>query len=113
MAPTVGQHTESVLRDVLGWDDDRLAAARREGRAAPHLKEALRALARDIQSRDIGRARRLATDPEAAQRRAAVLRVPMQATGLGPALAAAAASSASASPAIRCSCAATSRRTSR
>jgi DNA polymerase III subunit delta' len=39
----------------------------------------------------IGRARRLATDPEAAQRRAAVLRVPMQATGLGPALAAAAA----------------------
>ena len=39
----------------------------------------------------IGRARRLATDPEAAQRRAAVLRIPMQATGLGPALAAAAA----------------------
>jgi DNA polymerase-3 subunit delta' len=38
----------------------------------------------------IGRARRLATDPEAALRRAAVLRVPMQATGLGPALAAAA-----------------------
>jgi DNA polymerase III subunit delta' len=38
----------------------------------------------------IGRARRLATDPEAAQRRAAVLRVPMQATALGPALAAAA-----------------------
>ena len=38
----------------------------------------------------IGRARRLATDPEAAQRRGAVLRVPMQATGLGPALAAAA-----------------------
>ena len=39
----------------------------------------------------IGRARRLATDPEAAQRRAAVLRVPMHATALGPALAAAAA----------------------
>jgi len=38
----------------------------------------------------IGRARRLATDPEAAQRRAAVLRVPMLATALGPALAAAA-----------------------
>lgn len=38
----------------------------------------------------IGRARRLATDPEAAQRRAAVLRIPMQATGLGPALAVAA-----------------------
>jgi DNA polymerase-3 subunit delta' len=39
----------------------------------------------------IGRARRLATDPEAAQRRAAVLRVPAQATALGPALATAAA----------------------
>ena len=38
----------------------------------------------------IGRARRLATDPEAARRRAAVLRVPAQAAGLGPALAAAA-----------------------
>jgi len=39
----------------------------------------------------IGRARRLATDPEAARRRAAVLRVPAQAAGLGSALAAAAA----------------------
>jgi DNA polymerase III subunit delta' len=39
----------------------------------------------------IGRARLLATDPEAAKRRAAVLRVPTQATSLGPALAAAAA----------------------
>jgi DNA polymerase III subunit delta' len=39
----------------------------------------------------IGRARRLATDPDAAARRAAVLRVPVQATSLGPALAAAAA----------------------
>jgi DNA polymerase-3 subunit delta' len=39
----------------------------------------------------IGRARRLATDPSAAARRAAVLRVPVQATALGPALAAAAA----------------------
>ncbi len=39
----------------------------------------------------IGRARLLATDPEAAKRRAAVLRVPMMATSLGPALAAAAA----------------------
>jgi len=38
----------------------------------------------------IGRARRLATDAEAAKRRAAVLRVPVQATSLGPALAAAA-----------------------
>jgi crotonobetainyl-CoA:carnitine CoA-transferase CaiB-like acyl-CoA transferase len=28
MAPTVGEHTESVLRDVLGWDDARIAAAR-------------------------------------------------------------------------------------
>ncbi len=39
----------------------------------------------------IGRARRLATDPEAAARRAAVLRVPSQAASLGPAFAAAAA----------------------
>jgi DNA polymerase-3 subunit delta' len=39
----------------------------------------------------IGRARRLATDPAAAERRAAVLRVPIQASSLGPALAAAAA----------------------
>jgi DNA polymerase-3 subunit delta' len=39
----------------------------------------------------IGRARRLATDPDAAARRAAVLKVPVQATSLGPALAAAAA----------------------
>jgi DNA polymerase III subunit delta' len=38
----------------------------------------------------IGRARRLATDAEAAKRRAAVLKVPTQATSLGPALAAAA-----------------------
>ena len=38
----------------------------------------------------IGRARRLATDPSAAARRAAVLRVPVQAVSLGPALAAAA-----------------------
>ncbi|HEY0937474.1 MAG TPA: DNA polymerase III subunit delta' [Trebonia sp.] len=39
----------------------------------------------------IGRARRLATDPAAAARREAVLRVPVQSTSLGPALAAAAA----------------------
>jgi len=39
----------------------------------------------------IGRARRLATDPAAATRRAAVLKVPAQATALGPSLAAAAA----------------------
>src|SRR5216683_2289524 len=39
----------------------------------------------------IGRARRLATDPEAARRRAEVLRVPLRVDGLGPALAAAAA----------------------
>jgi DNA polymerase-3 subunit delta' len=38
----------------------------------------------------IGRARRLATDSDAAARRAAVLKVPVQATSLGPALAAAA-----------------------
>ncbi len=38
----------------------------------------------------VGRARRLATDPAAAARRAAVLKVPVQAVSLGPALAAAA-----------------------
>jgi DNA polymerase III subunit delta' len=38
----------------------------------------------------IGRARRLATDSDAAARRAAVLKLPVQATSLGPALAAAA-----------------------
>jgi DNA polymerase III subunit delta' len=38
----------------------------------------------------VGRARRLATDAEAASRRTAVLRVPVQATSVGPALAAAA-----------------------
>jgi DNA polymerase III subunit delta' len=38
----------------------------------------------------VGRARRLVTDPSAAARRAAVLRVPVQATSLGPALAVAA-----------------------
>jgi DNA polymerase III subunit delta' len=53
-------------------------------------KEQALAAARAAQGH-IGRARRLATDPEAAARRAAVLRVPMQATALGPALAAAAA----------------------
>jgi crotonobetainyl-CoA:carnitine CoA-transferase CaiB-like acyl-CoA transferase len=30
-APTVGQHTEDILRSVLGWDDTRIAAARAEG----------------------------------------------------------------------------------
>jgi DNA polymerase-3 subunit delta' len=39
----------------------------------------------------VGRARRLALDPSAAGRRADVLRVPLQATSLGPALSAAAA----------------------
>ena len=38
----------------------------------------------------VGRARRLTTDPSAAARRAAVLRVPVSATSVGPALAAAA-----------------------
>jgi crotonobetainyl-CoA:carnitine CoA-transferase CaiB-like acyl-CoA transferase len=31
MAPTVGEHTEQVLREVLGWDDARIAAARDAG----------------------------------------------------------------------------------
>jgi crotonobetainyl-CoA:carnitine CoA-transferase CaiB-like acyl-CoA transferase len=30
-APTVGEHTEEVLRDVLGWDGARVAAARAAG----------------------------------------------------------------------------------
>jgi crotonobetainyl-CoA:carnitine CoA-transferase CaiB-like acyl-CoA transferase len=30
-APTVGQHTEDVLRSVLGYDDNRIAAARNGG----------------------------------------------------------------------------------
>ena len=30
-APTVGQHTEEVLRDVLGWDDARIAESRQRG----------------------------------------------------------------------------------
>jgi crotonobetainyl-CoA:carnitine CoA-transferase CaiB-like acyl-CoA transferase len=30
-APTVGQHTDDVLRDVLGWDDTRIAESRRKG----------------------------------------------------------------------------------
>ena len=30
-APTVGQHSESVLRDVLGYDEERIAAVRRAG----------------------------------------------------------------------------------
>jgi crotonobetainyl-CoA:carnitine CoA-transferase CaiB-like acyl-CoA transferase len=30
-APIVGQHTEAVLRDVLGWDDARIGAARAGG----------------------------------------------------------------------------------
>jgi crotonobetainyl-CoA:carnitine CoA-transferase CaiB-like acyl-CoA transferase len=30
-APTVGQHTNEVLRDVLGYDDDKISAARAVG----------------------------------------------------------------------------------
>jgi crotonobetainyl-CoA:carnitine CoA-transferase CaiB-like acyl-CoA transferase len=30
-APTVGQHTEQVLRDALGWTDEQIAAARAAG----------------------------------------------------------------------------------
>jgi crotonobetainyl-CoA:carnitine CoA-transferase CaiB-like acyl-CoA transferase len=30
-APTVGQHTDDVLRDVLGWDDTRIAESRSNG----------------------------------------------------------------------------------
>jgi DNA polymerase III subunit delta' len=66
----------AAVADVLvgeGVDPDRALAAARAAQG------------------HIGRARRLATDPEAARRRAAVLRVPTQVGGLGPALAAAAA----------------------
>ena len=52
--------------------------------------EAALAAARAAQGH-VGRARRLVNDPTAAARRAAVLTVPVQATSLGPALAAAAA----------------------
>jgi hypothetical protein len=31
MAPTVGEHTEQVLRETLGWDEAKLAAARAAG----------------------------------------------------------------------------------
>jgi len=31
MAPTVGEHTEAVLRGVLGWSDEQIAAARAAG----------------------------------------------------------------------------------
>jgi crotonobetainyl-CoA:carnitine CoA-transferase CaiB-like acyl-CoA transferase len=30
-APTVGEHTDVVLRDLLGWDDDRIAESRARG----------------------------------------------------------------------------------
>jgi crotonobetainyl-CoA:carnitine CoA-transferase CaiB-like acyl-CoA transferase len=30
-APTVGQHTDEVLRDLLGWDDERIAESRSRG----------------------------------------------------------------------------------
>jgi DNA polymerase-3 subunit delta' len=66
----------SAVADVLvgeGVDADRALAAARAAQG------------------HIGRARRLATDADAARRRAAVLRVPSQVGGLGSALAAAAA----------------------
>ena len=62
----------SVLVQRDGIDPDRALAAARAAQG------------------HIGRARRLATDPSAAARRASVLRVPVQAVSLGPALAAAA-----------------------
>jgi len=62
-----------VLAERDGIDHDRALAAARAAQG------------------HVGRARRLVTDPSAAARRAAVLQVPVQATSLGPALAAAAA----------------------
>ena len=35
-APSVGQHTESVLRDVLGYDDRRIASLAKSGAFGPH-----------------------------------------------------------------------------
>jgi DNA polymerase-3 subunit delta' len=61
-----------VLMERDGVDHDRALAAARAAQG------------------HVGRARRLVTDPSAAARRAAVLRVPVQATSLGPALAVAA-----------------------
>src|ERR1700761_6327548 len=63
----------SVLAERDGIDFDRALAAARAAQG------------------HIGRGRRLATDPSAAARRESVLRVPVQSTSLGPALAAAAA----------------------
>ena len=31
MAPTTGQHTDQVLKDVLGYDDEKIAALRAKG----------------------------------------------------------------------------------
>ena len=62
-----------VLAERDGIDHDRALAAARAAQG------------------QVGRARRLVTDPSAAARRAAVLQVPVQATSLGPALAVAAA----------------------
>ena len=31
MAPTVGEHTEQVLRETLGWDEAQIEAARAAG----------------------------------------------------------------------------------
>ena len=31
MAPTVGQHTEQVLRETLGWSDEQIEKARAAG----------------------------------------------------------------------------------
>ena len=61
-----------VLAERDGIDHDRALAAARAAQG------------------HVGRARRLVTDPSAAARREAVLQVPVQATSLGPALAAAA-----------------------
>jgi crotonobetainyl-CoA:carnitine CoA-transferase CaiB-like acyl-CoA transferase len=39
-APTVGQHTEAVLRDVLGYDDNQVSAARDGGAFGTHTEAA-------------------------------------------------------------------------
>ena len=39
-APTVGQHTEDVLRSVLGYDDNQLSTARNGGALEPTRRRA-------------------------------------------------------------------------
>jgi DNA polymerase-3 subunit delta' len=85
MVPTIRSRCRVVNLVVPSSDAVAQVLAERDG------IEPARALAAARAARGhIGRARRLATDPAAAKRRAEVLRVPTSVTSLGPALAAAA-----------------------